>query len=343
VQDPQSLARIVLETHDRDLRNETSTRILDPAALERVVSATADDDLRRELAARIRDPAALERIVAQTRDDVLRRRAVNRLDDPATLFQLAQSTPHAAVQLRAASVVSDRDQLQWLSSSGTNKKVRKAAQRRLQTFHNAYLSVSIRVRCHFCSESVPVNGPLRELGCPGCQRTLKASDRFWQQVLQSPESSRRGRGGFSGFKEATVRCSRQSPVCPHCGAGLALDEVATGYDGGVPCPSCHRPLPTFPTPEWLGRAMGKEASTPEQIFCALREGTEAEPAGRADAPTTIRCESCGADLSLPAEVTPTVKCEYCGSSQLLPEALWNPAREDHVAKVWYVRLPPRNA
>jgi hypothetical protein len=197
-----------------------------------------------------------------------------------------------------------------------------------------FITASILLRCEHCGGGLPVQGPLRKVPCPACQKlnSLGAG-----RIVEYLKRIADGSSGFLSSREGEVRFGHHDfHPCGECGAEVPLEALALGDESATPCPKCAAPVESFPAPPWLA----EELPGVVQLYGAAREPGDRPanalplPAPKAVAPVVMQCPKCSAALELNAESRRTTMCTYCQANVYLPDDLWRLLHPVETTRLW---------
>lgn len=197
-----------------------------------------------------------------------------------------------------------------------------------------FVTCSILLRCEHCGGGLPVQGPLRKVPCPACQKvnSLGAS-----RVVEYLQKIADGSTGFLSSREGEVRFGHHDfHPCAECGAEVPLRDLPVGAESVASCAKCAAPLESFPAPQWLA----EELPGVVQLFGAAREPGERPadalplPASKVAAPVVMQCPKCNAALELTVDSRRTTTCSFCQANVYLPDELWRQLHPVETTRFW---------
>ncbi|MEM9691803.1 MAG: hypothetical protein AAGA56_04620 [Myxococcota bacterium] len=189
-----------------------------------------------------------------------------------------------------------------------------------------WCALKVRLDCPECGSTVFVDGPYKKVVCHACGSDVRLTT-IWKSLVRNALDD-----GGRGKMELAVQVSEvgpiylarqrdQPPPCSYCGAEMSVSEedVATGTNGEVVCPSCGGSHPTWPAPGFL-----KKAGV-QQVFLAPPPQARRKPEADTPppAPVCFGCLNCGANLKIGVDDKRIVTCAYCQSDNYLPHEVWN--------------------
>jgi hypothetical protein len=207
----------------------------------------------------------------------------------------------------------------------------------------------IRTSCASCGQSLPVNGPFRQLSCSACLEDMNISEDILAGFLNDFEeeydslAEGQGRGGTLMSGRGTFKYGywKLMPRCISCRKPLSLPEV---HERSVlRCDGCDAVYHLFPPPEWL------QKKVPSADFIITKQpppGEDGKSTVKVDEmssePVVMSCPKCAAALSISSESERIMKCVYCNSEVYIPDALWKRLHPVSKTEEWFVCFEGKN-
>ncbi|MFH2009449.1 MAG: hypothetical protein ABI333_22850 [bacterium] len=209
-----------------------------------------------------------------------------------------------------------------------------------------YAALKIMTQCPECKSALPLNGPVLNAHCDGCQSDLTLKADFWDSLLGTPYTDyHQGGGGMTINFTTEIQWQAARPKCHECKEELPVDDIPVGTDGNVFCAACGKPNATYPAPAWARKLVPKL----EQLYRADRDTTTAAPGQHAAAlatgaaPIVLNCPQCGGALQANEQSERTILCGYCSVQVFLPDEIWMRLHPKKTAGVWYARYEARKS
>ncbi len=336
ITDQAILREIALNDSHRKVRKAAVHKLKNQDILKEIARNDSRSMVRVAAVSRIADQPFLIGIARDDPKSKVALSAIKKIKDSSALYEIAIKGKCTNAQLQAISKIDDIEVLSKIAKTVEDKRLKKAADKRLSKFMPKYNMLKIEIKCPKCSQPLFINGPFRKLKCSFCTSAIDLDIKFWKGILKDSFSGGYSVLGYSfGFKGLDFVAGERRPRCTECGKKLQLNDVPTVSRGTVTCQSCNFENTTFPAPEWM-RRMGNKGRHPEQIFCAEQEGDE-EVQSKGMKPIVTSCLQCGGNLKITADTPRNATCSYCNTTQYLPDPLWFALHPIKTKRAWYIR------
>ncbi len=211
-----------------------------------------------------------------------------------------------------------------------------------------YCCVEARTTCGKCGQPLPLNGPTRSALCNACHDETPLPASLWKSLLDDVEEDwaevALGEGQsstiFTGGGQFQRNWYKANPRCGKCKTPLPADDIPTGTDGTVHCPSCGTAMITHPAPAWLMQVM----PTVVQVFGGVKDtdtpavGAVAGADATAPQPILMTCPQCGGALKITTESARISACTFCKADVYLPDDIWKRLHPVKTVGEWFLRL-----
>jgi hypothetical protein len=337
ITDQAILEEIALHDSHYKVRKMAVHKLKDQDILKEIARNDSRSAVRAAAVSRITDQPFLVGIARDDPEPKVALSAIKKIKDSSALYEIVKKGKSINVQIQVLSKISDIEILSDIVKTTEDKRLKKAADKRLSQFRPKYNMLKIEIKCPECSQPFFINGPFRQLKCNFCTSAIDLDKKFWRGILKDSFSGGYTVLGYSfGFKGLDFLAGERMPRCTDCGKKLQCNDVPTGSQGTVTCQFCNFENTTFPAPEWM-RKMSNKNRYPEQIFCAEQEGDEEKIQSKGVKPIVTSCLQCGGNLQITADTPRNVTCSYCNTTQYLPDPLWFALHPIKTKRAWYIR------
>lgn len=208
-----------------------------------------------------------------------------------------------------------------------------------------YGCFEIRTNCGNCGQSVPVNGPFREIICSSCYKPVRIPtdnlagffNDFDEEYPGYEEGDGSGGTLMGGGGTFEYKYRRLNPRCGNC--RTKLPELTPDTEKSVNCDKCGTAMYVYPSFLWM-----KEIA-PSAVQCISPEretSSDGKPQLKTDEeavkPVVMSCPQCGGTLSITEKSERILKCKYCTVDVYIPDAVWARLHPVQGTEEWFIRF-----
>lgn len=212
-----------------------------------------------------------------------------------------------------------------------------------------YGCFEIRTTCSSCGQSLPINGPSKQLSCTACFEDMTISTDIIAGFLNDFEeeyeglTEGQGRGGTLMSGSGTFKYSywKLEPRCSSCKKPLIIPEAMS--NSTVRCSECNTEYHLYAIPDWLQKLV------PSARFCCAQQpppiendSTRIEIDEYSTKPVVMSCPQCAGALSVSARSERIMECGYCNSEVYIPDAVWKRLHPVRKTEEWFVCFEGKN-